>query len=713
MHVSVIGRLVGTATRVGAHPATRGGGLLQHRRKARSPSLAACGGLVLIAMMTGGVGLLSGVGPAGGVTWASAQESCDSWVGPVTGTVSGSIGSYWSMGVPAKGVPVCINKDGTYTVVMNNQPHAFVEVGELQIGAASGNPTLEVTGANGNVELRLDAGATVGGNGTHGTLALHTTASVDYLAEVTGAKGAALAVSSGGKLLVSGPLGSQAAATIAVPITNQAGGKVDIAGSTNMGMGEVTVVNSGTFDIAHGASVYVPQDSFTQSAGTLAVRGTLTLSGAASVFTLAGGSESGGPVKLVGGTTLVEGPGTMGFDITGNVYLRGDIPAAQTVTVDGSSTNSDVSLTGGTTVKGTLALDASAKGLADLDGAKGAALAVSSGGKLLVSGPLGSQAAATIAVPITNQAGGKVDIAGSTNMGMGEVTVVNSGTFDIAHGASVYVPQDSFTQSAGTLAVRGTLTLSGAASVFTLAGGSESGGPVKLVGGTTLVEGPGTMGFDITGNVYLRGDIPAAQTVTVDGSSTNSDVSLTGGTTVKGTLALDASAKGLADLDGAKGAALAVSSGGKLLVSGPLGSQAAATIAVPITNQAGGKVDIATDTGFADGTPTANSGAFDIVHGGQVVLSGGSTLTNEATGTLRVTVDANTKSVSGITGPGVALNGTLAVATMGSPAVGSSYVAIGGPVTGKFSAYSFGRQHYSVRYASGKASSKEVLLTFK
>ena len=109
----------------------------------------------------------------------------------------------------------------------------------------------------------------------------------------------------------------------------------------------------------------------------------------------------------------------------------------------------------------------------------------------------------------------------------------------------------------------------------------------------------------------------------------------------------------------------------------------------------------------------ANSGAFDIVHGGQVVLSGGSTLTNEATGTLRVTVDANTKSVSGITGPGVALNGTLAVATMGSPAVGSSYVAIGGPVTGKFSAYSFGRQHYSVRYASGKASTKEVLLTFK
>ena len=203
MHISVIGRLVGMATRVGAHPATRGGGLLQHRRKARSPGLAACGGLVLIALTTGGVGLLSGVGPASGVAWASAQGSCDSWVGPVTGTVPGSVGSYWSMGVPAKGVPVCINKDGTYTVVMNNQPHGAVEVGELQVGAASGNPTLEVTGANGNVALYLDAGATVGGHGTHGTLVLE--ASAKGSAYLEGAKGASFTVSSGGKLSVSGP----------------------------------------------------------------------------------------------------------------------------------------------------------------------------------------------------------------------------------------------------------------------------------------------------------------------------------------------------------------------------------------------------------------------------------------------------------------------------------------------------------------------------
>ncbi|MGO9149891.1 MAG: hypothetical protein ACLP1E_13790 [Acidimicrobiales bacterium] len=209
---------------------------------------------------------------------------------------------------------------------------------------------------------------------------------------------------------------------------------------------------------------------------------------------------------------------------------------------------------------------------------------------------------------------------------------------------------------------------------------------------------------------------------TLDVTGVNGNVALyldagatVGGHGTKGTLVLDASAKGSVYLEGAKGASLTVGSGGKLSVSGsrPSGSPVAVNVAVPLTNQAGGKVDIAAATGFADGTPTANSGAFDIVHGGQVVLSGGSTLTNKATGTLGVTVDASTNTVSGITGPGVALNGTLAVTTMGSPAVGSSHVAIGGPVTGKFSAYSFGHQHYSVRYTSGKASTKEVLLTFK
>ena len=200
--------------------------------------------------------------------------------------------------------------------------------------------------------------------------------------------------------------------------------------------------------------------------------------------------------------------------------------------------------------------------------------------------------------------------------------------------------------------------------------------------------------------------------MTPDGRPSNGPVYLTAPTTVKGALVLAAGGSSVANVNYAKGTSLAVASGGMLSTTGPSGSSGA-YVQVPLTVQAGGKADIAANTGFADGSSTVNAGAFDIAHGGQVVLGGGSTLTNKTTGTFGVTVDAGTKTVSGITGSGVALNGTLAVTTMGSPAVGSSYVAIGGPVTGKFSAYSFGHQHYSVRYTSAKASTNEVLLTFK
>lgn len=80
---------------------------------------------------------------------------------------------------------------------------------------------------------------------------------------------------------------------------------------------------------------------------------------------------------------------------------------------------------------------------------------------------------------------------------------------------------------------------------------------------------------------------------------------------------------------------------------------------------------------------------------------------------LGVTVVASPRTVWGISGPGVTLDGTLAVTTVGSPAVGCSYFVIGGPVTGRFSVYAFGHEAYSVRCTSGRASSNEVLLTFR
>ena len=78
-----------------------------------------------------------------------------------------------------------------------------------------------------------------------------------------------------------------------------------------------------------------------------------------------------------------------------------------------------------------------------------------------------------------------------------------------------------------------------------------------------------------------------------------------------------------------------------------------------------------------------------MANGGLYTLSGGSTLTSSSTATLGVTANG-TSGTGGITGPGVSLAGTLAVSTVGSPALGLTFTPIPGPVTGTFSALSFG-----------------------
>ena len=83
-------------------------------------------------------------------------------------------------------------------------------------------------------------------------------------------------------------------------------------------------------------------------------------------------------------------------------------------------------------------------------------------------------------------------------------------------------------------------------------------------------------------------------------------------------------------------------------------------------------------------------------------------MTNQAGGTLGVTVDGTAGTSSVISGPGVSLAGTLSVATVGTPADSSTYTPIAGPVTGTFSAFSFGPFGYAVSYPSNA-----VVLTAK
>lgn len=134
----------------------------------------------------------------------------------------------------------------------------------------------------------------------------------------------------------------------------QPGGTVALAAPSNTVEFGTGAVNSGTFQVARGAALVVESaSSFTQSAGTLAAAGAITLFNG--TFTLAGGSESDGPV-LLADAALVDGPGTIGFNLTGTSNLSGDIPAGQTVTLTTNDADSNVFLLGSTTVRGALVI---------------------------------------------------------------------------------------------------------------------------------------------------------------------------------------------------------------------------------------------------------------------------------------------------------------------------------------------------------------------
>jgi hypothetical protein len=396
-------------------------------------------------------------------------------------------------------------------------------------------------------------------------------------------------------------------------------------------------------------------------------------------------------------------PGTYTVDLAtaGYTYLNTiDIGAAsgtQTLRVDGGA-DLDVSSASAISAHGAIALNSTADGSAILTagvytGGAGT-LSVASGGVLSTSG---ATSTASVSVPITNAAGGTLNFAAPvTNLRFnalitnhGAVTVNTGAVLDLTSGAS-------FTNAAGTLTVNGTFQM--ADGTFTASGGTESGNPVTLTGGT-LADSAGTGAFDVTGSSTFYGDIPAGQTVTVDGVANNVVLVVPGAPAIHGTLTLKPAA-GFAGLGAQNGnGSLSVASGGVLSSSGAAGS-ALALVDIPVTNTAGGTVSIgAPSTVFRYGAQVSNSGTVRVSQGGHLDMSG-TTLTNTATGTVGVTVNATNATTSGISGA-VTAAGTLAVQTIGSPALGSTFVPITGPVSGTFAAFAFGSHAYTVTYPSG------------
>jgi hypothetical protein len=597
----------------------------------------------------------------------------------VTGSMSASSGTFTQSGGAESGNAVLLNGG---TLADSVGAGSFLIQGSVTLaGSIPSGQTVTVDGSAGNSSLSL--GTAVTDSGT-----LVQNASPAGFALVTGDT---LTVASGGVLSTSGSSTSNDV-LVREPVTNQAGGTVTIGSSSTVqdegtldsNAGSFTVSASGNFTLEGGSS-------FTQSAGTLKVSGSMSEN--SGTFTETGGAESGNAVLLSGGN-LADSAGTGGFLIEGGVTLTGSIPSGQTVTVDGSAGNSTLDLGTAVTDSGTLVQNASPSGYALVEGDP---LTVASGGALSTSGSSTSQTA-YLREPLTNQAGGTVTIGSFSTLQDQGTLDSNAGSFTVsASGNLTLEGGSSFTQSAGTLTVAGSMSEN--SGTFTESGGAESGNPVVLTGGT-LADSAGPGSFLTQGTVTLTGTIPPGQTVTVDGSAGNNSTNLGSAVTDNGTLVLNASPNGFALLSGV---GLTVASGGVLATQG---GSSNAYLRTPITNQAGGTVTIGAPTTVQDeGTLTANSGTLQVASGGLYTLSGGSTLTSSSTATLGVTANG-TSGTGGITGPGVSLAGTLAVTTVGSPALGSTFTPIPGPVTGTFSALSFGPRAYAVTYPSGS-----VLLT--
>ena len=332
--------------------------------------------------------------------------------------------------------------------------------------------------------------------------------------------------------------------------------------------------------------------------------------------------------------------GTYTVDLTGSttvsaVQVSDGASGTQTLKVDGSSTNVNLSVGAASSVgsTGVLALNPnSSGGYADISGAGG--VTVASGGALSTAFTGTGDVPAYIETPLTNQAGGTVTIGAPDTDQDSNTLTTNSGTFSVASGGNLAISgSGSFTDAAGTLALTGTMTETNG--TFTQSGGTESGNPVN-VNDLTLADSAGTGSFDDIGNgSTLTGNIPVGQTITVDGRVTNVSLAVTG-VTDNGTLALASnSAGGFAQITGT-GTGLAVASGGHLSTSHTGGTSVPVYIEAPLTNQSGGTVTIsAPDTRQDSNTLTTNAGAFTVASGGNLSVTGGSSFTN--TGTLTLT----------------------------------------------------------------------------
>jgi hypothetical protein len=282
-----------------------------------------------------------------GVTAAAAQACEVNWKG---GSGNWGTASAWSPeAIPTSGQSVCITAPGTYTVTVSADAVAKT----LTVGGASGVQTIDVVGASQSYEGDTYNETTLGAE----TMAF--AASTKLILEATGG-GSALPKGGGGVVQAytvteAGQIetaSSEPHMDNRIRISNlriaPGASLLDASGTLlflkeGEGAYPWATTNEGTFTVAPGASAEM-QPSFAGkagfiNAGSVVNEGSITTHEAE--WEQQAGSESGNPVALQGGSTLIDSAGTGSFLGNYDTFtVTGTIPAGQTVIVRGEPFNS-------------------------------------------------------------------------------------------------------------------------------------------------------------------------------------------------------------------------------------------------------------------------------------------------------------------------------------------------------------------------------------
>jgi hypothetical protein len=310
-------------------------------RRTQSRSLAAQPkGLVVNRIRSAVIGVLA-LGAMG--MFAAAAQACEAnWKG---GSGNWGTASAWSPeAVPTSGESVCITVAGIYTVDITTDAAAKT----LTVGGASSAPTLDVLGAShsiaGDTYNETILGAETMSFATNTKLILDATGAGSAEPKGGGGVVQAYTVTEAGQIETAS---SDAHMDNRIRVTNlriEPGASLLDASGTLLFIKEGegaypwATTNEGTFTVAPGASVEM-QPSFSGkagfiNAGSVVNEGSITTHEAE--WEQQSGSESGNPVALQSGSTLVDAAGA--GSVLGNygtLVLTGTIPAGQTVIVRG------------------------------------------------------------------------------------------------------------------------------------------------------------------------------------------------------------------------------------------------------------------------------------------------------------------------------------------------------------------------------------------